>query len=68
MEKTYLSPKEASVYTGISVPKLAKLRIEGRGCPYIRLGESKTKAVIRYRKTDLDHWLASNLIKTVGGL
>ncbi len=68
MEKTYLTPKEASAYTGISIPKLAKLRIEGRGCPYIRLGESKTKAVIRYRRTDLDHWLASNLIKTAGGL
>lgn len=66
--KEYLSVKEASVYTGISVPKLARLRLEGSGCAYIRIGESKTKAIVRYKRADLDHWLERHKIKTTGGL
>jgi excisionase family DNA binding protein len=68
MAKEYLTAKEASVYTGISVPKLAKLRRDGKGCPFVRLGDSKTKAIVRYRKSDLDKWLNECLIKTSGGL
>lgn len=68
LKKEYLTAKEASEYTGISVPKLARLRLEGSGCAYIRIGESKTKAIIRYRRLDLDRWLEQNLIKTTGGL
>lgn len=66
--KEYLSPNEAAEYTGISRSQLAKLRHSGRGCTYIRLGDSPTKAIIRYRRTDLDAWLESNLIQTTGGL
>ncbi len=68
MQKEYLSAKEASEYTGISIPKLARLRLEGKGCAYVRIGDSKTKAIIRYRRLDLDRWLEDNLIKTTGGL
>ncbi len=68
LDKQYLSAKEASEYTGISIPKLARLRNEGRGCAYVRIGESRTKAIIRYRRLDLDRWLEDNLIKTTGGL
>lgn len=66
--KEYLSVKEASVYTGISVPKLARLRLEGKGCTYIRIGDSKTKAIVRYKRLDLDQWLERNKIKTTGGM
>jgi hypothetical protein len=65
--KEYLTPSEASQYTGVSVSLLSKLRQRGTGCTYIRIGESKTKAVVRYRKTDLDEWLNNNRIKTIGG-
>ena len=68
LHKEYLSAKEASDYTGISIPKLARLRLEGKGCAYVRIGDSKTKAIIRYRRIDLDRWLEDNLIKTTGGL
>lgn len=68
LKKEYLSVKEASDYTGISIPKLARLRNEGRGCAYVRIGDSRTKAIIRYRRIDLDRWLEANLIKTTGGL
>lgn len=66
--KTYLTPQEAADYTGISVSALAKLRYSGRGCSYIRIGESATKALIRYRRKDLDDWLDLNRIHTTGGL
>jgi hypothetical protein len=66
--KEYLSAKEASEYTGISVPKLARLRLEGRGCTYIRIGDSKTKAIVRYKRNDLDRWLERNRIQTTGGM
>jgi hypothetical protein len=65
--KEYLTTAEAATYSGISTSKLAKLRHNGTGCRYIRIGESKTKAVIRYKKTDLDQWMNRNLIKTIGG-
>ena len=68
LQKEYLSAKEAAEYTGISIPKLARLRNEGRGCAYVRIGDSRTKAIIRYRRLDLDRWLEANLIKTTGGL
>lgn len=65
--KNYLTPAEASEYTGISRAKLAKLRHTGRGCAYIRIGDSATKALIRYRKQDLDSWLEQSIIQTTGG-
>ncbi len=63
----YLTTQQAAEYTGISRSQLAKLRCNGRGCKYIRIG-SPTKAIIRYRRADLDQWLEQNLIQTTGGL
>ena len=64
----YLTAAQAAEYTGISRSQLAKLRHTGRGCTYIRIGDSPTKAIIRYRRADLDQWLEQNLIQTTGGL
>lgn len=64
----YLTAQQAAEYTGISRSQLAKLRHTGRGCTYIRIGDSPTKAIIRYRRADLDQWLEQNLIQTTGGL
>ena len=66
--KNYLTTAEASEYTGISVAQLSKLRQQGRGCPYSRIGDSKTKAIIRYKRSDLDAWLDLHAIRTTGGL
>lgn len=63
----YLSAKQAASYTGISLSKLSKLRQTGRGCQYIRIGDSSTKAKILYKKTDLDNWLLKYTVKTFGG-
>lgn len=66
--KRYLTTTEAAEYTGISASKLAKLRHQGTGAKYIRIGCSKTKAVIRYKQSDLDEWLEDNKIQTLGGV
>ena len=67
-KKGYLSAAEASEYTGISKAQLSKLRQQGRGCPYSRIGDSPTKALIRYKVADLDAWMESHSIRTTGGL
>lgn len=67
MTMEYMTTAEAARYTGISQAKLEKLRYTGKGCRYIRLGTSPTKAIVRYRKSDLDEWLSENLIITTGG-
>lgn len=67
MTKEYLTPQEAAEYSGISTSLLSKLRQRGTGCAYIRLGDSKTKAVIRYKRADFDAWLENYKIKTIGG-
>lgn len=66
--KGYLTAAEASEYTGISTAQLSKLRQQGRGCPYSRIGDSRTKALIRYKLSDLDAWMELNCIRTTGGL
>lgn len=68
MSKEYLTPAEASDYTGVSVSLLSKLRQRGTGCTYVRIGDSRTKAVIRYKRADLDTWLETYKIKTIGGV
>ena len=50
-----MRPAEASKYTGISVSKLAKLRMKGQrheSPPFI-----KAAGCVIYRKSDLDAWL-----------
>lgn len=66
--KGYLTASEAAEYTGISKAQLSKLRQQGRGCPYSRIGESRTKAMIRYKVSDLDAWMELHSIRTTGGL
>lgn len=68
MTREYMTTAEAAIYTGISQAKLEKLRYTGKGCNYIRIGNSPTKAIVRYRRGDLDKWLSENLIRTTGGL
>ncbi len=45
----------AAAYTGLAKSTLEKLRVNGGGCPYIRVGR-----VVVYDPDDLDAWLASH--------
>lgn len=50
-----LAPKETSLYLGIPVPTLAGWRHYKRGPTYVKIGGQ-----IRYRKADLDAYIAQN--------
>lgn len=58
-----LRPYQAAEYTGVSISKLAKLRMREQrhlGPSFIKLGGS-----VLYRRRDLDCWLECHLV--VGG-
>jgi hypothetical protein len=57
--KKALTPKEASVYVGLSVSTLARLRQGGIGIPYIKIG--KNNSAVRYSIKALDEYLANGL-------
>lgn len=54
-----LDTAEAAEYTRLSKPTLERLRLTGEGPPYVKLKKS-----VRYRRADLDEWLASRLIRS----
>jgi predicted DNA-binding transcriptional regulator AlpA len=43
-------------FLGTTVPQLTRLRWEGKGPSYVRLGRS-----IRYRWSDVDAWVEANV-------
>tara|TARA_R110000751_G_scaffold233328_1_gene334178 strand:+ start:7012 stop:7191 length:180 start_codon:yes stop_codon:yes gene_type:complete len=55
-----MRPAQASEYSGVSESHLAKLRMainRGKGPAF-----SKVAGCVVYRKSDLDKWLADNLV------
>jgi len=54
-----LRTREAAAYTGLAKSTLEKLRVQGGGCPYIRIGR-----VVVYDPADLDAWLAAHRRKS----
>lgn len=60
MESVYLTATEAADYTGLSESYLAKLRMGTGPQPgprYLRVG----LRAIRYRRQDLDDWMAARI-------
>ena len=59
-----MKPKDAATYLGVSVSWLAQLRMgtlsKVEGPPYGKLGR-----VVRYKKADLDAWLAARTHTTI---
>ena len=49
-----MRPQDAAMYLSLSQNRLAKLRLEGSGPIFCKVGRSVT-----YRREDLDAWLAS---------
>jgi len=57
MTPNILDTPEAATYLRLSKPTLERLRLKGDGPRYAKLGKA-----VRYRRADLDAWLASRLI------
>lgn len=54
-----LNTKEAAAYVRLGKPTLERFRITGSGPVYVKLGSA-----VRYRKVDLDAWLASRATRS----
>ena len=53
-----MTPRDAAVYIGVKINTLAVWRMTNKcGLRYLKLGKA-----IRYRKDDLDEWLASKAV------
>ena len=50
---------EAAQHVRLSKPTLERLRLTGDGPSFLKLGRA-----VRYRKADLDEWLASRLVRS----
>ena len=59
MTTDILNTKEAAIYVRLGKPTLERFRLTGNGPCYCKLG-----GAVRYRRTDLDEWLASRLIRS----
>lgn len=56
---TRLKVPEASQYLGVGVSTLDKMRMEGRGPRYVKLGGR-----VFYRPEDLDAYIAASVVET----
>jgi excisionase family DNA binding protein len=55
-QEAYFKPSEAAEYLRSSESTLAKKRLNGDGPPFVRIGRA-----IRYRRSDLDAWMAASI-------
>lgn len=51
--------REAAAYCRLGKPTLERFRITGEGPAYLKLG-----GAVRYRRCDLDAWLATRLTRS----
>ncbi len=57
MNAELLKTAEAADYVRLGKPTLERFRVSGEGPVFAKLG-----GAVRYRKTDLDEWVASRLV------
>lgn len=59
MDTEILTTHEAAGYCRLGKPTLERFRITGDGPAYLKLG-----GAVRYRRCDLDTWLATRLTRS----
>ena len=59
MPNEILTTREAATYCRLGKPTLERFRITGEGAPYLKIG-----GAVRYRRCDLDAWLATRLTRS----
>jgi len=59
MDTDILITREAAAYCRLGKPTLERFRISGNGPPFLKIG-----GAVRYRRGDLDAWLATRLIRS----
>jgi excisionase family DNA binding protein len=63
-EETILRTADAARYVNLAVSTLEKMRVYGGGPTFVRLGAR----AIRYRREDLDAWLAAGARRSTSDL
>jgi predicted DNA-binding transcriptional regulator AlpA len=53
-----MNTPQLSIYIGLSVPTLERMRGTGEGPPFLKLGSGRTSRVM-YDRRDVDAWLTS---------
>jgi excisionase family DNA binding protein len=53
-----LTPSEVAQITGLSIETLAQWRSQRRGIPFVKVSRN----CVRYRQSDLDHWLEERIV------
>ncbi|MCC7393287.1 MAG: helix-turn-helix domain-containing protein [Sphingomonadaceae bacterium] len=59
MTTDIFTTREAAAYCRLGKPTLERFRITGDGPAYLKLG-----GAVRYRRCDLDSWLAARLTRS----
>ena len=59
MTNELLTTPEAADYVRLGKPTLERFRLSGDGPQFAKLG-----GAVRYRKADLDNWIASRLVNS----
>ena len=54
-----LDTSETATHIRVSKPTLERWRVSGNGPPFVKLGKA-----VRYRRSDLDEWLASRVVRS----
>jgi hypothetical protein len=62
----WLTPKQTSEITNYSVEHLARLRSEGGGPTFAKLGLGRT-AQVRYRRSDVEDWFEAHIRANTAG-
>ncbi len=63
MTQEILDTAGAAKYLGLSKPTLERVRLTGNGPQYAKLTSGK-RGPVRYRRIDLDAWIATKLIRS----
>jgi excisionase family DNA binding protein len=53
-----LTPSEVAQITGLSIETLAQWRSQRRGISFVKVSRN----CVRYRQSDLDHWLEERIV------
>jgi predicted DNA-binding transcriptional regulator AlpA len=59
-----LTEKELSVWVGVSIPNLQRMRSNGTGPRYVQLSPRR----IGYRRSDVETWITSRTTDRIGAL
>lgn len=59
MDTEGINTREAARHVGVGASTLERWRLSGDGPPYLKL-----KKAVRYRRADLDAWMASRLVRS----